>query len=659
LNSAEPPKNLADAQRLQRLLDAISDYAICMLDSDGRVISWNSGAEKITGYGAADIIGRRLSRLFTPEDQSRGIPDRILREARTIGRSESEGWRVRADESRFWAVGVIEAIRDPDGGLLGFTNVTRDITERRAAREALHESERQFRLLVEGVTDHALYMLDPNGIVTNWNSGAERIKGYTADEIVGQHFSRFYTERERATGVPDRGLYVAASEGRLEAEGWRARKDGSLFWANVVIDAIRNDDGDLIGFANITRDITERREAEIALQKAQAQRDFALKMEALGQLTGGVAHDFNNLLMIVSGHLRTIKQLVAQDAKGTRAAEAIELAAQRGEALTRQLLSFSRRQTLNPIVAEIAERIEAVRAMLAPSVGTSALLVMNIPPDTWAVKIDVSEFELALVNIALNCRDAMPQGGVITISAENVQLRPEHTPDNLAGDFVGLTIADTGSGIAADILPKVFDPFFTTKKGSNGTGLGLSQVHGFAHQSGGTVVIDSELGRGTRITLYLPRANAIPEAAAGDAVAASDATGVALLVEDNPDVAEVTVALLEELGYQVHAVEDAQSALDAIERRKFDLVVSDIVMAGAMDGLGLAHTLRASHRDLPVILVTGYSDTAALAGTEFVVLRKPYQLADLSRTVERVIARHPATSRICATPDAGFRHNGR
>jgi PAS domain S-box-containing protein len=502
----------------------------------------------------------------------------------------------------------------------------------------LHESERQFRLLVEGVTDHALYMLDPNGIVTNWNLGAERIKGYTAGEIVGQHFSCFYPERERGISTPDRDLDAAAKEGRLEAEGWRARKDGSLFWANNVIDAIRNDDGDLIGFANITRDITERREAEIALQKAQIQRDFALKMEALGQLTGGVAHDFNNLLMIVSGHLRTIKRLVAHDAKGARAAAAMELAAQRGEALTRQLLTFSRRQTLNPIVAAIGERIEAVRAMLAPSVGTSALLVTNIPPNTWAVKIDVSEFELALVNIALNCRDAMPRGGVITISAENVQLKSEQTPDNLAGDFVGLTIADTGSGIAADILPRVFDPFFTTKKGSSGTGLGLSQVHGFAHQSGGTVVIDSELGRGTRITLYLPRADASPEAAAGDTIAASDVTGLALLVEDNPDVAEVTVTLLEELGYQVHAVEDAQSALDAVERCKFDLVVSDIVMPGAMDGLSLARALHASHADLPVVLVTGYSDTAALAGTEFVVLRKPYQLADLSRSVERVIA---------------------
>jgi CheY-like chemotaxis protein len=278
--------------------------------------------------------------------------------------------------------------------------------------------------------------------------------------------------------------------------------------------------------------------------------------------------------------------------------------------------------------------------------------VTEIPPATWPVKIDVSEFELALINIALNCRDAMPQDGIITITAENTRLRGDGE-ENLVGDFVALTIADTGCGIAADILPKVFDPFFTTKQRSKGTGLGLSQVHGFVHQSGGTVRIESELGKGTRITLYLPRAQANPEQAAAEPAAEVSTRGVVLLVEDNPDVAEVSAGLLERLGYEVHAAGDAQAALEALEARKFDLVVSDIVMAGALDGLGLARAIRQCHPDLPLILVTGYSNSAVLADPEFAVLRKPYQLEDLSRAAAKVIAesRQPPPSNLVRLRD--------
>jgi PAS domain S-box-containing protein len=646
---------LRESERQFRLLvDGVLDYAIYMLDPSGLVVSWNAGAQRLKGYGAEEIVGQHFSRFYTKEDRAAGLPARTLEIALREGRSESEGWRLRKDGGRFWVSTVVAALRDETGELLGFAQVTRDITERQAAQEALRDSEREFRLLLEGVTDYALYMLDPNGIVVSWNRGAQRIKGYTANEIIGQHFSRFYTERDRAAGLPTRALHTAAQEGRFEAEGRRVRKDGTLFWANVVIDRIRDPDGNLVGFAKITRDITERREAQIALQKAQAERDYVQKMEALGQLTGGVAHDFNNLLMIVSGYLERIKKLVAQDPKGMRAAEAIELAARRGESLTRQLLTFARRQTLNPTVVEIGERIEAVRAMLASPLGVSVKLARDIPPDIWPVQIDAAEFELALVNIALNSRDAMPEGGVITVSAENVALRPKDGVQGLDGDFVALTIADTGCGIAPDILPKVFDPFFTTKRGANGTGLGLSQVHGLVHQSGGTVTIDSELGKGTRLTLYLPRARANPEQASGDMAGEAAGSGTVLLVEDNPDVSEVSAAMLEELGYRVQATEDARSALEAIEAGKFDLVVSDIVMAGAMDGLGLARAIRKRHPHLPVVLVTGFSDSADLAGREFTVLRKPYRLAQLSHVVEQVLtdARQPPPSNLVHLRDA-------
>ncbi len=647
---------LVESERRFRLLvDAVVDYAICMLDPSGIVVNWNTGAERLKGYASEEIVGEHFSRFYTRQDRAAGLPMRALETAAREGRYDTEGWRVRKDGGRFWASVVIDAIRDEAGELLGFAKITRDVTERQAAQDTVRESERQFRLLVDSVVDYALFMLDPNGIVTNWNTGAERIKGYSAEEIVGQHFSRFYTETDRSAGMPARALRIAAQEGRFETEAWRMRKDGSLFWANVVIDPIRDETGELIGFAKITRDMTEQREARIALQQAQAQRDQAQKMEALGQLTGGVAHDFNNLLMIVSGHLHTIKKLVGDEPKGTRAAQAIELATSRGESLTRQLLTFSRRQTLNPVVVDVAERIEAVRAMLASSIGASAKLVTNILPDTWRVKIDLSEFELALINIALNCRDAMPQDGIITITAENVRLRSEEAQHHLEGDFVALTITDTGCGIAADILPKVFDPFFTTKQKSKGTGLGLSQVHGFAHQSGGTVTIESRLGKGTRLTLYLPRADARSASTAPEQAAESpEGYGTVLLVEDNPDVAEVSAALIEQLGYRVHAAGDAQSAIEASEAQRFDLVISDIVMAGAMDGLGLAREIRRRRPDLPVILVTGYSEKASTADAEFPVLRKPFQLADLSRAAAKVIAemRQPPPSNLVRLRDA-------
>src|SRR5204863_221339 len=461
------------------LVDAVTDYAIYLVDRDGVIRTWNAGAERIKGYRAAEVIGQHFSLFFTPEDKAADLPGKILEGAARTGRAEQEGWRIRKGGGRFWAGSVVQPVHDARGRAVGFAKITRDMTEQREAQQALYESERRFRLLVQAVKDCAIYMLDPSGIIVNWNSGAERLKGYLAAEIVGQHFSKFYTREDRMAGLPVRVLETTRREGHYEGEGWRLRKDGSLFWANAIIDRITDEHGALIGLAKITRDITERRNAQLGLQQAQAQRAQAQKMEALGQLTGGVAHDFNNLLMIVGGHLQSLKKLVAGDEKGGRAIEAIELAAKRGATLTRQLLTFSRRQTFHPTMSNLSERIDAFRNMLTTSLGASARLVTDIPGETWPVLIDTSEFELALVNLALNARDALPaQDGVITVSAENVQLTPQQTPAHLQGEFVALSVADNGSGIAPDILPLVFAPFFTTKGPSKGSGLGLSQVYG-------------------------------------------------------------------------------------------------------------------------------------------------------------------------------------
>jgi PAS domain S-box-containing protein len=490
----------------------------------------------------------------------------------------------------------------------------------------LFESERSFRLLVEGVADYALYMLDPTGIVTSWNIGAQRIKGYSPEEILGQHFSRFYTDTDRANDKPTRALRIAREQGRYEEEGWRVRKDGTFFWASVVIDPI-HEDGRLVGFAKITRDITERRDAQLKLEQMQNHLAEAQKLDALGQLTGGVAHDFNNILMVISGSLHFLKKGASADAKVQRAISAIETASKRGAALTSQLLTFARRQSVNPQSISVSDRIEAVREVLETGVGSAIRLVFEFEDGLWPVTVDVSELETALVNLVINARDAMPLGGAITIAAQNAASDEADVPD-----FVAISVADAGQGIAPDVLSKIFDPFFTTKPVGKGTGLGLSQVHGFAHQAGGTVKVESELGRGTKVTILLPR-DEIGLANDKTSVAEIGGSGTVLLVEDNPDVASVSTSLLEQLGYTVRRVPDADSALREIERNSFDLVFSDIVMPGGMDGLGLARRLRELRPELPILLATGYSDAAAHVRGDFPILRKPYEIHQLSQAI--------------------------
>ncbi len=631
---------LAHSERRFRLLvEEVADYAIVMLDLNGLVASWNRGAELITGYAREEVIGRHIALFDTPEERQAAAPSRALESALGDGRFETEGWRVRKGGERFWASVVVNPVRDDEGAHLGFAVVLRDVTERRRAQEALAESERQFRTLVSGVVDYSIFLLDPNGIVTNWNAGAEHIKGYAADEIVGQHFSRFYTEEDRAAGVPLRALKTATEQGRYEAEGWRVRKDGSLFWASVIIDRIHETDGALIGFAKITRDITEKRNAQLELQRAHEQLAQSQKLEALGKLTGGVAHDFNNLLMVVSGQAQLLRRKVQDDPRAVRALDAIEAAAHRGEDLTRHLLSFARRQRLTPAPTSLQERGDGLRELLAASLPATVRLETTLPSDLWPVAVDAGEFELALLNLTVNARDAMPKGGLLLLTAENVTLDGQG-PGNLRGDFVALSLADTGSGIAPDILPKVFDPFFTTKDVNKGTGLGLSQVFGFAQQSGGHIAVSSELGSGTRFTLYLPRSTRAPTDLAEAEPTPLPGSVRILLVEDNPEVAEVAARMLEELGHEVRVAGSGASALAMLEPESpIDLVFSDIVMAGEFDGLDMARKARELRPDLPVVLATGYSEAAARIGDEFPILRKPYRLADLNRAIATALGR--------------------
>jgi PAS domain S-box-containing protein len=624
--------------RFQLLVGAVTDYAIYMLDPTGIVSSWNPGAQRFKGYTESEILGQHFSRFYTDEDKATELPRRALETAAREGKFEAEGWRLRKDGTRFWAHVVIDPIRDPKGNLLGFAKITRDLTERRQTELALRESEERFRLLVQGVTDYAIYMLDPQGHVTNWNAGAQRIKGYAATEIVGQHFSKFYTEEDRATGLPYRALETASREGKFEAEGWRLRKDGTRFWASVVIDPISNDDGKLIGFAKITRDITERRQAQEALQQAQAALFQSQKMEAVGQLTGGIAHDFNNLLTVIVNSLDLLGRTV-QDARGTRLIESALRAADRGAKLTQQLLAFSRRQPLQPALHNPKKLIEGFEAVLRRACGEMIRLQVSTPSRIRSINVDAAQFEAALLNLVVNARDAMPEGGKLTVAINNTLVSErDDTPSGLQpGPYVSISVQDTGFGMTPEIMSRVFEPFFTTKDVGKGTGLGLSQVYGFVVQTGGRIDVDSTPGEGTTITMLLPAQEGGDDASEESAHAARPAretAGTVLIVEDEPAVLEVATELFDSLGYDVLTATDAHEALEVLGRdTHIDVLFSDVIMPNGMNGVELSQKARSLRPGMKILLASGYPMSTLPSeglGEGVSFISKPYRWAELS-----------------------------
>lgn len=615
-------------------------------------ISWSDQLYDIYGLKPGEFGGTFADfiTLIHPDDRAQ-VQASLTGALKSGGDFSHEERIIRRDGRLRHLHSVGEVIRDENGAAVRMLGVCLDVTERKEAETALRESEQNVRMLLTGLRDYAIYMLDIEGHVRSWNAGAEQIKGYSADEIVGQHFRTFYTDEDRAQNVPEHALTTAMREGKYEAESWLVRKDGTRFYANELIETIRDEANELAGFAKITRDITAQHDAQVELDETREQLAQAQKMEALGQLTGGIAHDFNNLLMIVSGYAQILQRRLSEP-KEVQAVEAIRAAAGRGEKLTRQLLTFSRRQQLMPVVVDLHSRIGVVRDMLAPSLRGNIELVVDIEDKIWPVEVDLGELELALVNIAVNARDAMPEGGTITLQARNVVLTPGTAAGSLEGDFVALAIIDTGTGISAEVLQRVFEPFYTTKPVGKGTGLGLSQVHGFANQSGGAVTVASEPGRGTVVTVYLPRARTeIPaEPGAGASVGRDQIQGTVLVVEDSRDVADVTSALLEQLGYRVVRAENAAEALRHLQQGiEFNLLFSDIVMPGAMDGIGLAQACREQYPDLPVLLTSGFSDAAQAADGRFDILRKPFELSVLERAIEQVIGGGRARPRASAS----------
>ncbi|WP_415756227.1 hybrid sensor histidine kinase/response regulator [Pseudomonas sp. LT1P18] len=630
MNEDRTKANAIDDSRFRLLIDAVIDYAIYMIDPDGIITSWNAGARRFKGYEEAEILGQHFSRFYTEEDRRDGLPQRALDTAIREGRFEGEGWRVRKDGTHFWCHVVIDPILDPSGTLLGFAKITRDLTDRKMDEEVLKQSEQQFRLLVQSVTDYAIYMLTPDGRVTNWNPGAQRIKGYLPEEVIGKHFSMFYTPEDREAGEPQRTLDIAVREGRFENKGWRVRKDGTRFLANVVVDPIWGETGTLLGFAKITRDITEVTQAQQTLEQTREALFQAQKMQAIGQLSGGIAHDFNNLLTVILGNLEIVRKRVGEDPKITRLVDNATQGALRGVSLTQRMLAFARRQDLKAEPVEIPVLVQGIIGLLRSSLGPSVVLETRFSPGIEPVLADINQLELAVLNLVTNARDAMPHGGKIVISAKTEETWDQPQLSLLSGRYVCLSVSDTGEGMDEATLGSAMDPFFTTKGVGKGTGLGLSMVHGYIEQLGGRFVLKSQKNIGTIAELWIPIATTGLVARPVTEEAAPPVHRLCVLVVDDDSlVLTSTCLLLEDLGHRVISATSGAQALEAFDTESaIDLVITDMAMP-QMNGAQLAQAMRIKKPNLPIILATGYAERLEGFATRLPRLSKPFTQLNL------------------------------
>ena len=496
------------------------------------------------------------------------------------------------------------------------------------------------RLLIEAIHDYAIYMLDPTGIITSWNAGAERFKGYTADEVIGTSFSRFYSAEDQASGLPSRALAVAAREGKFEAEGWRMRKEGTRFWAHVVIDPIRTPNGELVGFAKITRDLTERREAQRQLEQTRDALVQSQKMDAIGQLTGGVAHDFNNLLMAIQSSHQLLRKRVGDDPRALLLLDNATQAAQRGVALTQRMLAFARRQELKPEQVDVPTQVRNMMELLRRSLGPSIAIETELPFSLDRILVDPTQLELAILNLAINARDAMSRGGTLEIGTRAEAIAAGQLGGLPPGRYVCIWVRDTGEGMDEPTLARAVEPFFTTKGVGKGTGLGLSMVHGLAEQLGGRLLLKSKRGEGTTAEIWLPAdTGETRPVVISDAPESGAAEPVCVLaVDDDTLVLMNTTFLLEDLGHKVIAAASGKQALQVLRAgHDIRLVIVDQAMPG-MTGTELIREIRAHWPDMPIILATGYGELPSGTTVDF-KLTKPFGQDELSHAISSALAK--------------------
>jgi PAS domain S-box-containing protein len=578
LRSAEPADTGLEG-RFELLIEAVSDYGIFLLDAEGHVISWNTGAERMKGYTREEIVGKHFSVFYPPAVIATGWPDEELRRARKLGRFEDEGWRVRKDGTRFWANVVITCVYDAKGMPSGFVKITRDLTERRNHEEDLRESEERFRLLVESVRDHAIFMLDAEGIVRSWNPGAQALKGYSGPEIIGRHFSTFYTPQDQRDGKPAAELRAARANGRVEDEGWRVRKDGTVFWANVVITAIHGRSGELIGFAKVTRDMTERRQLEKLEHSSRTMSQFLAML----------AHELRNPLAPMRNAV-TVMQLETLTSPALRnCRDIIDRQLTQVTRLVDDLLDIGRLTTgkikLRSEVLRLAEIVGRSIETARPVIDSRHhRLEVELPGEPIYANGDSTRMSQIIQNLLVNAAKYTPDGGQIRVKLDRDD------------GFSRLTVSDNGRGIPGDDLERIFDLFAQGANGrpdESGLGVGLTLARSLAEMQGGTLDASSPgLGKGSTFTLRLPAVTMPPPADnAGGGDHAGDAVRL-LVVDDNRDSADTATAVLRMLGHDVECAYGGQEAIEVALRFRPSVVLLDLAMPG-MDGFETLRRLRA------------------------------------------------------------------
>jgi PAS domain S-box-containing protein len=594
------------------MADSVRDYAIFLLDPDGRIVSWNTGARLLKQYRADEIIGRHFSIFYTRDDVQRQWPQHALREARAEGRFEDSGWRLRKDGTRFWANVTITALRDEEGRLLGYSKITRDLSARRQELEALRESEERFRVLVEGVQDYAIYLLSPEGIVTSWNAGARRIKGYEAGEIIGRHFSKFYAQDDIDAGKPWAELAVARQNGRAEDEGWRVRKDGSRFWAKVVVSALHDPDGRLRGFAKVTQDMTKLRQSQ-AIEQASAQVTSFIAI---------LAHELRNPL----APIMSAASLMARSKPGDPGFEKLrDIVARQSKQLARivdDLLDTSRvirgsltLEAKNLALQEVVERaLEAAKPALD---AAGHKLELAMPAEPVQVKGDLLRLTQALTNILNNAVRYTDPGGRISIRLD--------LKKGERGMIARLSVRDSGRGIEPDMLQAIFGMFVqgrdSARHGKEGLGVGLALARSIVELHHGTLDAESEgAGRGSKFLIRLPALAAAEPAVAQPPEAAWPVADAirrrVLVVDDNADAAQMLATVLRHLGHDVQVASGGEEALRVAAGYRPEVVLMDLGMPG-MSGVETARRLRQSGvNPAPyIIAVTGWGKPEDVALT--------------------------------------------
>jgi PAS domain S-box-containing protein len=620
-----------DPGLFQLAVEQTKDYAMFLLDPTGHIVSWNAGARRIKGYAPEDIIGRHFSIFYTRDALDRGWPAHELKVAGMEGRFEDEGWRVRKDGSRFWANVVITALRDDDGKLVGFSKITRDLTDRKLHEEALAQSEERFRLLVEGVVDYAIYMLDPDGIVTSWNAGAQRIKGYTAQDILGKHFSRFFTPEDIEAGMPWEELALARRYGRSETEGWRIRKSGERFWARAVVSALRDQTGRLRGFAKVTQDLSQRRYIQDLEQAAKNVSEFVAVL----------AHELRNPL----APIRSAVHVIESTPPGHPAHEVMHKTIARQSAhlarIVDDLLDISRvtrgELTIERSVVDLSAIAGQAAETAAPAIEAGKhRLEMDFDPQPVRVDGDAHRLAQLVANLLNNAARYTPESGRITLATR------------IEGGNGVLRVRDTGRGIAAEWIDRIFEMFVhgrpVLERVGGGLGIGLALSRRIAELHGGSLTAHSAgENRGSEFVLKLPLATAAHRPAElkeglTRAAGSHSMPRRVLIVDDNSDAATTMEILLKSLGHETRVVHSGPDALHVAPEFKPDVVLLDIGLPG-IDGYEVARRLRAleTGRSFLIVAVTGWDQEADKRRSEEagfdMHLVKPVAPADLEKAL--------------------------